>query len=147
MCRQLERAQPSWSILIPYVNLCGVLHSGSCCMVVPVPAHGEGLYITAKEAAAELGVSIPTLYAYVSRGLIRSQGVAGSRNRRYWKVDIERLRGRRGPHEHSQGQPGAGEEAKGLVAETKITLLTERGLYYRGRDVVELAETETFESV
>jgi len=42
--------------------------------------------------AGALGVSIPTLYAYVSRGLIRSQGVPGSRNRRYWKVDIERLR-------------------------------------------------------
>ena len=61
-------------------------------MVVPVPRHGESLYISAKEAAAELGVSIPTLYAYVSRGFIRSQGVAGSRNRRYWKVDIERLK-------------------------------------------------------
>jgi len=46
-------------------------------MVVPVPAHGEGLYISAKEAAAELGVSIPTLYAYVSRGFIRSEGVPG----------------------------------------------------------------------
>jgi citrate synthase len=116
-------------------------------MVVPGPERREALYITAKEAAAALGVSIPTLYAYVSRGLIRSQGVAGSRNRRYWKVDIERLKGRRVLHEPGQGQPGAGEEIKGLVAETKITLLTERGLYYRGRDVAELAETEPFESV
>jgi citrate synthase len=110
-------------------------------------ARSEALYITAKEAAAALGVSIPTLYAYVSRGLIRSQGVAGSRNRRYWKVDIERLKGRRPADEPSQGQPGTGEETKGLAPETKITLLTERGLYYRGRDVAELAETETFESV
>jgi citrate synthase len=116
-------------------------------MAVPGPVRSEALYITAKEAAAALGVSIPTLYAYVSRGLIRSQGIAGSRNRRYWKVDIERLKGRRILHEHSQAQPSAGEEIKGLVDETKITLLTPRGLYYRGRDVVELAETETFESV
>src|SRR5882672_7678566 len=87
------------------------------CMVVPGPARSEGLYISAKEAAAALGVSIPTLYAYVSRGLIRSQGVAGSRNRRYWKVDIERLKGRRILHDSSQGQPGTGEEAKGLVPE------------------------------
>jgi citrate synthase len=105
------------------------------------------LYITAKEAAAALGVSIPTLYAYVSRGLIRSQGVAGSRNRRYWKVDIERLKGKRVVHEPAQGQPGAGEETRALLDETRITLLTERGLYYRGRDVAELAETDTFESV
>jgi citrate synthase len=110
-------------------------------------ARSEALYITAKEAAAALGVSIPTLYAYVSRGLIRSQGVAGSRNRRYWKVDIERLKGRRAADEPSEGQPGTGEETTGLAPETKITLLTQRGLYYRGRDVAELAETETFESV
>jgi citrate synthase len=112
-----------------------------------VAARSEALYITAQEAAAALGVSIPTLYAYVSRGLIRSQSIAGSRNRRYWKVDIERLKGRRILHEQGQWQPGSGEETRGLVDETKITLLTERGLYYRGRDVAELAETETFESV
>ncbi|HWM66308.1 MAG TPA: citrate synthase [Steroidobacteraceae bacterium] len=116
-------------------------------MVVPGPARSEGLYISAKEAAAALGVSIPTLYAYVSRGLIRSQGVAGSRNRRYWKVDIERLERRRLVHEPAQSQPGSGEETKPLLDETQITLLTERGLYYRGRDVAELAETDTFESV
>jgi citrate synthase len=113
-------------------------------MVVPGPVRGEALYTTAKEAAAALGVSIPTLYAYVSRGFIRSQGVPGSRNRRYWKVDIERLKGRRIPDEQ---QPAAGEETRGLDNETKITLLTQRGLYYRGRDVAQLAETETFESV
>jgi citrate synthase len=116
-------------------------------MAIQAPAHGEDLYITAKEAAAALGVSIATLYAYVSRGLIRSQGVPGSRNRRYWKVDIERLRGRRVPDEQHEGPPPAGGETQGLVNETKITLLTPRGLYYRGRDVAELAETETFESV
>jgi citrate synthase len=115
-------------------------------MVVPGLVRGEALYTTAKEAAAALGVSIPTLYAYVSRGLIRSQGVAGSRNRRYWKVDIDRLKGRRVLHEQ-QDQPGSAEETKGLVDETKITLLTRRGLYYRGRDVAELAESDTFESV
>jgi citrate synthase len=116
-------------------------------MVVPGPLRSEGLYTSAKEAAGALGVSVPTLYAYVSRGLIRSQGVPGSRNRRYWTVDIERLKGKRVADEHKDGPPGPGEEIKGLVNETKITLLTRRGLYYRGRDVVELAETQTFESV
>src|SRR5437868_3949265 len=94
-------------------------------MVVPGPVRSEGLYSTAKEAAGALGVSIPTLYAYVSRGLIWSRGVPGSRNRRYWKVDIERLKGRRILDEHSEGQPGSGEETKGLVDATKITLLTQ----------------------
>src|ERR1700741_4034545 len=107
-------------------------------MAVMAPPRGEGLYITAKEAAAELGVSIPTLYAYVSRGFIRSQGVPGSRNRRYWKVDIERLKGRRVSEEQHEGSPASGVGTESLVNETKITLLTASGLYYRGRDVAEL---------
>jgi citrate synthase len=116
-------------------------------MVVARAVRGEGLYTTAKEAATALNVSIATLYAYVSRGLIRSQGVPGSRNRRYWRVDIERLKGKRIPDDQREAAAGSGEETRGLDNETKITLLTERGLYYRGRDVAELAETETFESV
>ena len=35
--------------------------------------------LTASEAAAELGVSPATLYAYVSRGMIRSEPQPGSR--------------------------------------------------------------------
>jgi citrate synthase len=32
----------------------------------------DALYLSAREAAAELAISPATLYAYVSRGLIRS---------------------------------------------------------------------------
>src|SRR5260370_17203684 len=100
----------------------------------------ERLWISAKQAAGALGVSVPTLYAYVSRKLIRSRSVQGSRRRRYWKADIDRL---------SDEQP-AGEQsnvALGLINETKITLLTEQGLYYPGRNLFGLAETESFEAV
>jgi citrate synthase len=100
----------------------------------------DRLWITAKQAAAALGVSLPTLYAYVSRKLIRSRSVQGSRRRRYWKADIDRL----GGEQHASGQSNV---ALGLINETKITLLTEQGLYYRGRNVIELAETESFETV
>jgi citrate synthase len=116
-------------------------------MAIPAPARGEDLYVTAKDAAVALGVSLPTLYAYVSRGFIRSQGVPGSRNRRYWKVDIERLKGRRVPDDQHEAPAASDAESQGLVRETKITLLTSRGIYYRGRDITELAESETFESV
>jgi citrate synthase len=100
----------------------------------------DRLWVTAKQASAALGVSLPTLYAYVSRKLIRSRSVRGSRRRGYWKADIDRLSGEQPTTEHSN-------VALGLINETKITLLTEQGLYYRGRNVVDLAETETFESV
>ena len=49
----------------------------------PTPA-----YLTAREAAAELSVTPATLYAYVSRGLIRSEAVGDSRSRRYRADDI-----------------------------------------------------------
>ena len=49
-------------------------------------------YLTASEAAKRLGVSITTLYAYVSRGLIRSEQLSEKkRNRRYNAEDIEKL--------------------------------------------------------
>ena len=34
-------------------------------------------FMSAKEAAAALEISLPTLYAYVSRGLIRSEAGKG----------------------------------------------------------------------
>ena len=45
-------------------------------------------YLSAPEAAAELGVSLPTLYAYVSRGLLRSEAEGGVRKRRYLAEDV-----------------------------------------------------------
>ena len=58
-------------------------------------------YLSAREAAAELGVSLPTLYAYVSRGQIRSEREGAARQRRYLAEDVwllnARKRGRRDP--------------------------------------------------
>ena len=45
------------------------------------------LYLTAKEAAAELGVQVETLYSYVSRGFIHSQPGPG-RARLYAAKDV-----------------------------------------------------------
>ncbi len=53
-------------------------------------------YLTAQEATEELGVSAATLYAYVSRGLIRSEPVDGKKRvRRYHGEDVQRLRERK----------------------------------------------------
>ena len=48
-----------------------------------------GLYLSAREASAELAISQATLYAYVSRGLIRSEPSEDSRSHRYRAEDIE----------------------------------------------------------
>jgi citrate synthase len=57
---------------------------------------GEARYLSAGRAAEELGVSLQTLYAYVSRGMVRSEAVEGKRrNRRYRAEDVRRLKERK----------------------------------------------------
>ena len=60
--------------------------------------------MTAREAAAELGVSPATLYAYVSRGMIRSVPQVGSRQKLYAADDVRALRGRAGAHAPAFGE-------------------------------------------
>src|ERR1700689_3989399 len=84
-------------------------------------------YLNATAAARALGITRATLYAYVSRGLIRSERSQG-RSRRYHESDVALLK--RG-----------GESAARPDVETAITLALEGKLYYRGRDAAELART------
>ncbi|WCM25860.1 hypothetical protein NDN01_17755 [Sphingomonas sp. QA11] len=99
----------------------------------------DKLYISAREAAAILGVSMATLYTYVSRGHLRVQRSPGQRESRYWLSDVERMKGR----PSSRGGTGFAT----LVSDSAITLVTRTGTYYRGRDVTALAETHTLEQV
>jgi citrate synthase len=106
------------------------------------------LWLDASAAAAKLGVSRATLYAYVSRGLIRSQPWPGSsRAHGYARDDVERLvqrtEARRDPtkaaaHALEWGVP---------VLESAITFIDGRSLSYRGHDVVTLARTRSVEDV
>ena len=52
-------------------------------------------WLSSKEAARRLGVSSATLYAYVSRGLLRSEGSPGERERHYRAEDVSRLKRQR----------------------------------------------------
>jgi citrate synthase len=97
------------------------------------------LYVEAPEAAAMLGVTIPTLYAYVSRKSIRSFPTAGTKRRRYWRADVEAVRGNL--------QPAGGPNPSTLVRDTELTLLTKSGLFYRGNNAVLLSETASLERV
>ena len=45
-------------------------------------------WMTADEAARALGVARPTLYAYVSRGLLHSASAPGARARRYRRGEV-----------------------------------------------------------
>src|SRR5436309_13988718 len=94
--------------------------------------------LTAAEAAKRLGISPATLYAYVSRGLIRSvRDPKNPRNRLYSVEDVERRR-----------PANAAERALhwgGPVLESAITLISGDHLYYRGQDVAVLARSGSVE--
>jgi len=100
------------------------------------------LVLSAREAADRLGVKIDTLYAYVSRGLLRSMEVEGSRERHYDADEIERFRAGRGA---TRARPPA--EDLIPVIGSSICLIENHRLYYRGRDAVALADTATLEEV
>ncbi len=98
------------------------------------------LYLSAAEAAQILGVAVASLYAYVGRKGIRSKAVPGTRKRMYWREDVEKI-AHRGPSAKSVTWDSV------LVPETKITLITDKGPYYRGHSAVRLSETATVEDV
>lgn len=99
-------------------------------------------YLSAREAAAELNVSRATLYAYVSRGLVRSTPGAG-RSRLYRADDVRRLRQRKSP---GTGEHGSGEAALPRL-ESAITLIRDDRLFFRGRDAAALARNTSLESL
>ena len=51
----------------------------------------EGEYLTADEAARQLGIKRATLYAYVSRGILKSFRQGIKRERLYRRADVDRL--------------------------------------------------------
>ncbi len=102
-------------------------------------------FVSAREAARRLGVSRQTLYAYVSRGLLRAHEASDPRQRRYDSDAVTRLadqrrRGRR-PKEVAKAALDWGLP----VLESAITLIQDGRLYYRGHDAIALAETVTME--
>ena len=104
--------------------------------------------LSAKQAAQLLDVRVPTLYAYVSRGLIRSEaGSDDSRGRRYLTEDIEQLRARKKAR-HNPAQ--AVQEALhwgAPVLDSKLTLISNGRLLYRGHDAIVMAGRASIEQV
>ncbi|SFR28262.1 citrate synthase [Lentzea waywayandensis] len=93
--------------------------------------------LTTNQAARRLGVKPATVYAYVSRGHLTSTKV--NRHSMFGVAEVEALAQRTG--------------ARGAVAavtdriRTRISLLENDRLHYRGRSVPELSSTKRFEDV
>lgn len=100
----------------------------------------DGDWIDAEQACRVLGVKAATLYAYASRGLVRSAaGPRGGRARVYRREDLERLKTR------SLARAGHAAVAAGAlrwgepVLETRVGAIRDEGPFYRGQSALELA--------
>src|ERR1700751_187041 len=103
----------------------------------------EALYLSAREASAELAISPATLYAYVSRGLIRSEPSPDSRSHRYRAEDIRGLKERRLPSVEPRGFRSFDPDLP--VMDSAIATITEEGAIYRGVNCIDLSEKHTLE--
>ncbi len=97
--------------------------------------------LTARQACALLGISQATLYAYVSRGLLRSRPGVDHRSRAYLRQDVERLAQRQ---RTARGAASGAAQSldRGLpVLETRISLIRPDAPYYRGRSAVAMVDS------
>ncbi|MBI3676926.1 MAG: citrate synthase family protein [Proteobacteria bacterium] len=105
--------------------------------------NSEPLYLSANEAAAELAISPATLYAYVSRGLVRSEPVGDTRARRYRADDVRALKNRRAPPGDARGHKPF--DADMPVMDSAVATITDEGPLYRGVNAVSLSQSATLE--
>lgn len=102
---------------------------------------GVTTYVGATEAARMLGVSKPTLYAYVSRGMLRRETAVDGRTSLYAREDVERLASR-GRRRQAPERPTID-----VQVTSSITHLHDERVTYRGHDVARLAASCAYEQV
>jgi citrate synthase len=96
-------------------------------------------FLTAAQAARRLGVKPATLYAYVSRGVLRRDKAADGRASLFDPDEVERLARR--------GRPRRPVGVTEIMVESAITEINGDRLRYRGLDVMRLAVSHSFEEV
>lgn len=125
------------------------------------PSRGTPQMLTAAEAASELGVKLGTLYAYVSRGWLKSYRRKVGRQALYKRSEVEALRGvgtpERGLRAHSLPDatswvtiaqpPTEGTPPGVIVAESAVSSIAGGALAYRGYPIEDLVERASFEEV
>ncbi len=104
-------------------------------------------FLTAAQAASRLGVSRATLYAYVSRGLIRSEPSEASRQRRYRTEDVDLLLRKKQERFSSEKALDTALHWGSPVCPSELTLIQDGQLFYRGQNACGLAQEASFEEV
>jgi citrate synthase len=94
--------------------------------------------LSAEEAASRLGITVKSLYAYVSRGRLRSVPGPDARSRRYLADEVEALVSGRGPDALDWGTP---------VLDSALCSIVDGTLRYRGRDATAWSRTAQPEEV
>jgi citrate synthase len=136
-------------------------HDGVMSDVAAHPTNSGAQMLTAGEAAAQLGVKLGTLYAYVSRGWLKSYRRKVGRQALYRRADIEALRGVIAPERGVRARslpdasswvtvaqpPSDGSSTGVIVAESAVSSIIEGKLAYRGYPIEELVEHASFEEV
>ncbi len=123
----------------------------------------DGRMLTAAEAANQLGVKVGTLYAYVSRGWLKSYRRRVGRQALYRRADIEALRGLVAPERGRRArsvpdasswvtvaQPKSAAELSlpgVIVTESAISSIIDKRLAYRGYPIEEIVGRVSFEEV
>ena len=90
--------------------------------------------LTTEDVARRLGVKPSTVYAYVSRGLLKSRRNAEGKGSLFARTDVDAFVASR-------------KRTTTPAVQTGITLIQYGGLFYRGFDATELAFSHRFESV
>jgi citrate synthase len=112
------------------------------------PAPGRADYVTSREATGRLGVKPQTLYAYVSRGWVRSIPAGQNGRKLYSKTDIDRIKAR---SDSRAGHAAVAEAAMRWgepVMSSAITAITPDGPQYRGTLAIDLVRHgASFETV
>ncbi len=119
--------------------------------------------LTAAEAASQLGVKLGTLYAYVSRGWLRSYRRRVGRQALYRRTDVEALRGLVAPERGRRArslpdasswvtvaQPKSAAESSipgVIVTESAVSSIIEGRLAYRGYPIQYVVAHASFEEV
>ena len=97
--------------------------------------------IRSTEAAEILGVSKPTLYAYVSRGRLRRTTAADGRTSLFERDEVERLSA-----QSRRSAPGP-RPTIDVEIRSDVTTMHDASLEFRGHDVVELVNGRRFEDI
>jgi citrate synthase len=96
-------------------------------------------YLTTAEVARRLGVKTATVYAYASRGMLRSTRLPGRRGSFFAQDEIDEF--------VASGRDGRQPSGAVERIRTELTLLDDDLLFYRGHNVGELARAISFEAV